>query len=102
SQPLPIATGRSIVSKNVEAARDEVYELHLGHRAHSHQRRPASRADDCGFRYRGVDDPLFAEAIDEPLGNLERATVDSDVFAEKKYAVVALHLFPESLAYSFE
>ena len=44
---LTIAAGRGVVSQNVEAARDEIDELHLGYRAHAHHRRAASRADYC-------------------------------------------------------
>ena len=38
----------------------------------------------------------------KPCGDLERAAVDADVFADQEDVRVALHLFPEALADGFQ
>ena len=85
----------------VEAAGDEVGELHLGDGPHAHQRRADRGADDAGLGDRRVHDALLAELFEHAVGDLECAAVDADVFAEDEHAFVALHLFPDSLADRF-
>ena len=90
------------VADLVEGAADEVHELKFGDRAHAGERRAESRAHDGGFGDGRVDDALGAEAVDESVGDFERAAVDADVFAEAEDGRVALHFFPDSLADGFE
>src|SRR6185436_3915584 len=99
---LSIAAGGGVVPEHIKAARDEIDELHLGYRAHSHHRRAASGSDYRGFRDGRIDHPPVAEAIQKAFGDFERAPVDADVFAEKKDALVAFHFFPDSLPYRFK
>ncbi len=86
----------------VEGAADEIHELEFGHRTHAGERRAEGRADDGGLRDGRVDDALRAEAIDEAVGDFERAAVDADVFAETEDGRIALHFLPDSLADGFE
>jgi hypothetical protein len=102
SDTLAIAAGGGVVPQHIKATRDEVDELHLGYRAHSHHRRAASRTYYRGFRDGRIDHPPVAEAIQKAFRDFESASVYADVFAEKKDAVIALHLFPDSLSYRFK
>ena len=86
----------------VEGAADEIHELELGHRTHAGERGAEGRAHDGGFRDGRVDDALGAEAVDEAVGDFERAAVDADVFAEAEDGGIALHFLPDSLADGFE
>src|SRR3954465_1743869 len=86
----------------VEGAADEVHELELGDRAHARERRAIGRAHDRGFGDGRIDHALGAEGGGESVRDLERAAVDTDVFADAEDAGIALHLFPESLPYRFE
>ena len=79
----------------VPGAGDEVGELHLGDRAHAHQRRAGAAADDRGLGERRVDHPPRPELLLEALRDLERAAVDADVLADHEDALVAPHLLPE-------
>ena len=49
-----------------------------------------------------INDPLGAEAVDEAVGDFERAAIDADVFANAEDGGVALHFLPDSLADGFE
>ncbi len=66
----------------IEAAGDEINELHFGHRAQAQIAHAAGGADDGGFADRRFDDALVAESREQALGDLERAAIDADVFAE--------------------
>src|SRR6185503_16684230 len=68
----------------------------------AHVRRARRRADDRRFGNRRVDHARLAEPFGEAVGDLERAAVGADVFAEDEDALVALHLFPHPLAQGFE
>jgi len=76
----------------VPRARDEVGELHLGDRAHAHDRRAGAAADDRRLRERRVDDAPGPELLLEPERDLEGAAVDADVLADHEHALVAAHL----------
>ena len=39
--------------------------------------------------------------IDDPIGNLKRAAIDTDILADEKHGWVALHLFPDPSANGF-
>ena len=79
----------------VPAAGDEVGELHLGHRAHAHDRGASAAGDDRGLRERRVDHAPRPELFLEAERHLERAAVDADVLAEDEDARVAPHLLAE-------
>ena len=93
---------RDHVADLVEGAADEIHELEFGDRAHAGERRSEGRAYDGGLGDGRVDDALGAEAVDETVGDFERAAVDADVFAEAEDGGVAVHFFPDSLADGFE
>ena len=86
----------------VERAADEVHELKFGDRAHAGERRAEGRAHDGRLGDGRVDDALGAKAVDEAVGDFERAAVDADVFANAEDGRIALHLLPDSLADGFE
>src|SRR5215216_7183859 len=91
---LAVTALRGVVGQDVEAARDEINELHLGYGAHAHHRSAARGPDYRAFRDRRVNDALFAESGKKTFGHLECAAVCADVFAKDEDALVALHLFP--------
>ena len=64
--------------------------------------RARRRTDDPHLGYRRVDDPLLTESLRQSLGDLEGATVRSDVFTKTKDIRVALHLLEERLANRLE
>src|SRR5436190_19436872 len=90
-----ITTLRRIIGQQIEATRNEINELKLGNRFHSHQRRAARRADDCRFRDWCIDHSLLAEVINQSFRDFERATVYAHIFADQEHSRIALHLFPD-------
>src|SRR5260221_3413638 len=68
----------------VEGAGDEVHELELSHRTQAGERRAVGRADDGRLGNGRVNHPLRAEVVDKAIGDLERAAVDADGFANAK------------------
>src|SRR5271166_3412647 len=93
---------RDHVADLVEGATNEIHELELGDGTHAGERGSEGRADDGGLGDGRVNDTLGAEAVDETVGDFERAAVDADVFAEAEDGGVAVHFFPDSLADGFE
>ena len=93
---------RDHVADLVEGAADEVHELEFGDGTHASERRPEGRAHNGGLGDGRVDHTLRAEAVDESVGDFERAAVDADVFAQAEDGCVAVHFFPDSLADGFE
>src|SRR5439155_4379267 len=81
----------------VPGAGDEVRELHLGHRAHAHDRGAGAAADDRRLRERRVDHAPRAELLLEAERHLEGAAVDADVLADHEHALVAAHLLAEAV-----
>src|SRR5215208_596709 len=81
----------------VPGARDEVGELHLGDRAHAHDRGAGAAADDRRLGERRVDDAPGPEFLLEALRDLECPAVDADVLADDEDALVALHLGAEAI-----
>src|SRR4029077_7472154 len=73
---------RDHVADLVEGAADEVHELKFGYRAHAGERRSEGRAHNGGRGDGRGDHALGAEAVDESVGDFERAAVNADVFAE--------------------
>ena len=66
----------------VEAAGDEIGELHLRHRAQAHQAGADGRAHDGRFGDGRIHHAALAEMLEEAGGHFERAAVDADVFAD--------------------
>src|SRR5581483_11384299 len=79
----------------IPCARDEVGELHLGHRPQPHHRGAGAGADDRGLREGRVDDAPRAELLLEAERDLERAAVDADVLSDQEDALVPAHLDAE-------
>ncbi len=90
------------VDNLVEAAGDEIGELHLRHRPQPHEAGADGRADDGAFGNGRIHHAFLAEMLEESGGHFERAAVDADVFAQQEDVRVALHLFPQPLADGFQ
>ena len=99
---VPVAERRRLVDDLIEAARDEVGELHLGDRPVAAQRGADADADDRRLGNRRVDDAQLAELVVEPLRDAERAAVRADVLAEDEHFRIAPHLLGERFADGFE
>ena len=80
------------VDELVEAARDEVRELHLGDGLHALDRGPDRGADDHVLGQRGVEDAIGSKLLDEAVGDLEGTAERPDVLAEAEDGLVAAHL----------
>ena len=83
------------VHELVEAAGDEVGELHLADRPHALDRRADGGADDQVLGQRRVEHALGAELLVEAGGHLEGAAEDADVLAQAEHALVAAHLLAQ-------
>src|ERR1035437_4282988 len=90
------------VREEVEGARDEVDELHLGDGTHAAHRRADGAAHDRLFGERRVEDALFPEPLLQPFRHLEGAAVDADVLPEDEDARIAFHLLEEGLTDGLE
>ena len=77
------------IGELVEAAGDEIDELHFGDGAQAEIAHAAGRADDGAFADGRVDDALPAEFFEQAFAGLEGAAVDADVFADEDDAGVA-------------
>src|SRR4029453_7941076 len=75
----------------VPSTRDEVRELHLGHRPEPHERRSGRPADDRRLGEGRVDPAPRPELRLDPERALERPAVDAHVLAEDEDARVAPH-----------
>src|SRR4051812_9649275 len=68
----PVPEGGGLIHDLVEAAADEVRELHLGHGPVAALRRPDADAHDRGFRNGRVQAALLTEFLRDALGHAER------------------------------
>ena len=93
---------RRLVDDLIEAARDEIGELHLGDRTIAALRRADADPDDRRLRDRRVDDAEIAELFVEALRHAEGAAVGADILAEHEYFRVAAHFFGKRLANRFQ
>ena len=93
---------RRLVDDLIEAAADEIGELHLGDGTVSALRRADADADDGRFRDRRVEAARLAELVDEAGGHAKRAAVRAHVLAEHEHFRIAAHLFEERLANRFQ
>jgi hypothetical protein len=90
------------VDNLVEAAGDEIGELHFRHRPQPHEAGADGRADNGAFGNGRIHDALLAEVLEESRGHFECAAVNADVLAQQEDVGVALHFFPHPLADSFQ
>ena len=90
---------RHVVDDLVEAARDEVAELHLDHRHVAAEGEAERAADRPRLDDRRVAHPRLAELLDEALRHLEDAAVLRDVLAEEDDPVVAPHRDAQAVGY---
>ena len=96
-RPAVIRLGQ-VVHDLVEAAGDEVAELHLDHRDVAVEGQAQRRAQGTGLDDRRVADPLAAELGHEPFGHLEHAAVLGDVLPQEHDPRVAAHRLAETVA----
>src|SRR5579872_4938282 len=80
------------IDQLVEAAGDEVGELHLADRAHADDGCSDRGADDPRLGQRGVHHPVGAELLDEAVSDLERAAEHADVLAHHHHALIGTEL----------
>jgi hypothetical protein len=99
---VAIAQRGRLVDDLIEAARDEVGELHLGDRAVAAQRRADADADDRRLGDGRIDHAHLAELLVQSLGHAEGAAVRTDVLTQHEHLRIAAHLFGERLADRFE
>jgi hypothetical protein len=97
AQPLPVEHLPGHVHELVEAARDEVGELHLGDRPHALGGGADRGADDAGLGQRRIHHALRPELVDEAIGHLERAAEHADVLAHHEHALVGAHLLAHAV-----
>ncbi len=86
----------------VEAAGDEVNELHLGDGAQPEVAHAHRSADDGRLRDGRIHHALPAEAFEQAFAGFERPAIDTHVLAEQDDRGVALHLLEHGLADGFE
>ena len=91
-QAHPVVGLAGDVDELVEAAGDEVGELHLGDRAQALDGGADRAADDRRLGQRRVHHALGAELVDEAVGHLEGAAEGADVLAHQEHALVGAHL----------
>ena len=85
--PAVVGLGQ-VVDDLVEAAGDEVAELHLDHGAEAVEGEAHGRSDGTGFDDRCVPYPGRSELGEEAVGGLEHASVLGDVLAEENDPLV--------------
>src|SRR5712691_1907785 len=86
----------------IERADDEVDELHFANGAQAAVAHAAGGADNGALADGRVDDALPAKALEQAFAGLERAAVDTDVFADQNDRRVPLHLLKHGLLDGFE
>ena len=67
----------------IEAAGDEIDELHFGDGTQSQIAHAARGADNGRFADGRIDHAFGAETLQQSLGDFERAAVDADIFADR-------------------
>src|SRR6202521_3943836 len=99
--PKIMALGDEI-GELVEAASDEIDELHFADGAQAEIAHAAGGADDGALADGRVDHALPAETLEQAFAGLESAAVHANVFADDHDRGVALHLLKHGLFDGFE
>src|SRR6202030_1679755 len=86
----------------IEAAGDEIDELHLDDGPKAEIAHAAGRANDTGLADGRVDHAFGTEPREQSFGHLKRTAVNADIFAERDDGGIAVHLLEYGLADSFE
>ena len=94
--PTPVDLGE-VVDDLVEAAGDEVAELHFHHGLLAGNRQAKASADDGRFAQRSVAHTLLAKGVDEPIGHFEDTAVRADILAHEHEAWMLLHACAQPL-----
>ena len=91
-----------VVHDLVEAAGDEVAELHLHHRFAAGDAQAQADADDGAFAERGVTDTVGAKLLHETVGDLEDTAVVGNVLPHQHEVIVGEHAFAEAIGYGVD
>src|ERR1700691_4413811 len=86
----------------VEAARDEINELHFRHRPQPQKSHSASSAHNRCLADRRLNHALAAKSREQPFGGFERSAIHADVLADRHYGWIAVHFFEHGLADSLD
>src|ERR1700722_14508509 len=84
----------------IEAAGDEIDELHFRNRTQSQEAHSASGAYDSRLANGSFDHAFASKFRDESFGSFERAAIYADIFADGYHSRVAVHLLKHGLANS--
>src|SRR6185437_9069591 len=76
-----IAQLGSLLGDRIDARRDEIDKLDLGHRPHSRQCSADGGTNDHAFSEGRVDDPRIAKFFEQAFGSFESAAHSADVLA---------------------
>ena len=90
------------VGELIEAAENEIDELHFRDGTQAKIAHAASRADDGALADGRIDDAFPAEFLQQAFTGLESASVDADIFADENDARVSGHFFKHGLPDGFE
>jgi hypothetical protein len=96
-----VALGHEI-RELVEAASDEIDELHFRDGTQPQVAHAAGRADDSALADGRVDHAFPAESLEQAFAGFERAPIDTHVFADEHDCRVSSHLFEHGLADCFK
>src|SRR5258705_122017 len=99
--PEIVAFG-DVIGELLEAAGDEIEDLHLADGTQAEIAHAESRADEVALANGSDNDTLPAETLEKAFAGLERAAVDTHVFADDHYGGVAFHLLEHGLLDGFE
>src|ERR1700722_20632684 len=84
----------------IEAAGDEIDELHFCNRTQSQEAHSASGAHDSRLADGSFDHTFASKFCDESFGSFERAAIYADVLPDGYHCWVAVHLLEHGLANS--
>src|SRR5271156_4420088 len=85
----------------VEAARDEIYELHFANGTQAQKTHAASRADDCRLGNGRLDHAFTAEFRQHSVGDFKCSAINPYVLADRHNGSIAFHFLENRLANGF-
>ena len=94
--------GGGIIDKLIKAAGNKIGKLHFRNGLHPDERCTGRGSQNCGFRKDRIDNTIAPKMIKKSFCHFKRAAVLADVLTKEKHRRIALHLFPKSLADSFD